>query len=383
MAAAYRGMNPDMVRLRHPLRTSVPPRVAVRAAIATRRALQRAADRVVPADVAVFERSAGFGATLILGALAELGVAERLADGPRTASELAGELGCNEDALHRVLRASAVFAFVRLDREGRFHATRMSRALLADARRATRDWCRYISSRSTIDAWQDLAATLQTGENGFRRVHGMSTWEWFSRHPEEEQTFAAAMRGLTESEAPGIVATYPFPASGSVCDIAGGAGTLLGHVLLARPHLRGVLVDGPGVLEAATAHLQSIGVRERVTFVEGDLFGEIDAGAELYLMKNVLHDWSDEACQRILANVAATMPSGSRLLILEGAIERNEPHPFMALADLQMMMICEEGRERSVTELQTLMHEAGLEPGDVRRTATGLALVEGVKRNGS
>ena len=374
-----------MIGRRHPDKTleptRMPPRAAVRAALGARRVLQRAADRVVPAEVAVFDHSTGFGATFILGALAELGIADRLAGGLCTAAELAAELECDEDALHRVLRASAVFDFVRLDRQGRFHATRLTRAVRTGTPRAVREWCLYISERSTIDAWQDLQETMRTGKNGFRRVHGMSTWEWFSSHPDEERTFAAAMRGLTEAEAPGIVAAYPFPETGSVCDIAGGIGTLLGHVLLARPGLEGVLVDGPGVLEEATAHLESVGVRDRVTLVEGDIFQHLGANADLYLMKNVLHDWNDEACQQILTNVAGTMPVGSRLVIIEGAIERNQAHPFMALADLQMMMVCEEGRERSIGELQALLRAAGLLPGDVRRTPTDLALAEGVKQS--
>jgi len=359
----------------------VPPRAAVRAALGVRRALQRAADRVVPAEVAVFDHSTGFGATFILGALAELGIADRLAGGPCTAAELAAELECDEDALHRVLRASAVFDFVRLDRQGRFHATRLSRAVRTGTPRAVREWCRYISQRSTIDAWQGLPETLRTGKNGFRRVHGMSTWEWFSSHPDEQRTFAAAMRGLTEADAPGIVATYPFPETGSVCDIAGGTGTLLGHILLARPLLQGVLVDGPGVLEEAAAHLESVGVRDRVTLAEGDIFGRMETTADLYVMKNVLHDWNDEACQQILATIAATMAPNSRLVIIEGAVERNQAHPFMALADLQMMMVCEDGRERSIGELQALLRAAGLLPSDVRRTPTDLALVEGVKQS--
>lgn len=362
---------------------SVPPRLAVQAVLGARRALQRAADRVVPAELAVFEHSTGFGSTMILGALAELGVADRLSGGPLTAGELAVDLDCNEDALHRVLRAAAVFDLVRLDRKGRFHATRLTRALRSGAPQAIREWCQYISQRSTIDSWQDLAETLRTGKNGFRRVHGMSTWEWFADHPDEERTFAAAMRGLTEAEAPGIVATYPFPDTGSVCDIAGGAGTLLGHVLQARPGADGVLVDGAGVLQEAVAHLRSVGVADRVSLVEGDIFRHIDAKADLYLMKNVLHDWDDQACRKILANVAATMPDDCRLVVIEGAIDRNEVHPLMAVADLQMMMVCEEGRERSIRELQALLETAGLEPGEVRRTPTDLALVEGVKRAAS
>ncbi|MBI2708846.1 MAG: hypothetical protein HYX34_04035 [Actinobacteria bacterium] len=362
------------------LTAKAPPRPVVHGVVRTRRFLQRLADRLVPADIAVFERSVGLAATMVLGTLADLGIAELLAAGPAPARELATRTGTDPDALHRLLRAAASQGFVGLDKRGRFRANRFTKVLRAKGNpHELNAWCRYISAPSTVDAWQDLRRTLDDGRNAFRRIHGMSTWEWFATHPDEERTFAAAMRGLTEQEAPGIVAAYPWPHTGTLCDIAGGAGTLVGHILQARPRLRGIVVDATRVLAEADSHLRRVGVRERVDLVPGDIFGALDATADVYVMKNVLHDWDDAACARILGGVAATMPRGSRLVVMEASLERNEPHPFAAVADIQMMVICEEGRERSVDELRALVHGAGLTPAAVRTTATDLALLEATK----
>jgi hypothetical protein len=225
-----------------------PPRAAVIAVTAARRALLSLADRLYPAHFALFDKTIGVGRTHVLGTLAELGVADLLADGPHTAEELAREVDVDADALHRVLRASAVEGLVKMDRRGRFKLTRLGQPLRSDSAHTLRDWPRYIASPATTHAWADLTASVRTGESAFPRVHGMSVWEWFAKHPDEERAFAGGMRRITEELAPAIVAGYEWPRDAVVCDVAGGVGTLLAAILRDRPDLRGVLVDGPGVL---------------------------------------------------------------------------------------------------------------------------------------
>ena len=152
-----------------------------------------------------------------------------------------------------------------------------------------------------------------------------------------------------------------------LCDVAGGVGTLLAAVLDARPGLRGVLVDAPGVLAEADGWLAGRGLRERVELAEGDIFRSLDAKADVYLMKNILHDWDDEACATILRTLRAAMPEGSRLVVVEYLQERNEANLIASLSDIQMMNVCDDGRERSAEEIQALFRGAGLRPGTGRQ----------------
>ena len=108
--------------------------------------------------------------------------------------------------------------------------------------------------------------------------------------------------------------------------MAGGVGTLLAAILDARPGLRGVLVDAPGVLAEADGWLSGRGLRDRVELAEGDIFQSLSAKADVYLLKNILHDWDDEACATILRTVRATMPAGARLVMVEYLQERNVPN---------------------------------------------------------
>jgi hypothetical protein len=162
-----------------------------------------------------------------------------------------------------------------------------------------------------------------------------------------------------------------------VCDVAGGVGTMLAAILGARPGLRGVLVEAPGVLAEADEHLREAGVRDRVELREGDIFERVDAKADVYALKDVLHDWDDERCVTILRTVRAAMPEGARAVLVELPQEPNEPDPIASLADLHMLTQCDGGRQRSIAELQELLRAADLTPGDVHRTA-GPALVEGL-----
>ena len=358
------------------------PHRLVRAWLGARRALLRLADAMLPAHLALFQHSLGIARTQLLAALAELGVADALADGPAGAPELAARLGLDADALHRALRAAAVDGVVALDRQGRFRLTRLGATLRADAPHAMGDWVRYLAAPSTAAAWGALAHAIRSGESAFAHVHGRSVWTWLAEHPAEERLFARAMRRLSEDEAPALVAAGDWPESGTVCDVAGGAGGLLAALLQARPGLRGVLVDAPGVLREADTALRRAGVRARVALVAGDLFAGVPVRADLYLLKNVLHDWDDARCQRILAGVRAAMRPGARLVVVELLQERGRPDPFASWVDLQMLTQSDGGRERSAAELQGLLRAAGLVPGPVRRTP-GSALVEAVAPGGT
>ena len=119
-----------------------------------------------------------------------------------------------------------------------------------------------------------------------------------------------------------------------MCDVAGGIGTLLAGVLRARPGLSGVLVDAPGVLREAEGHLRAPGPRPRRAS-EGNFFERVDAKADVYVMKDILHDWDDERCRRSCAPSARAMPAGAKLVLVETLQERNVVEPVASFVDVQ------------------------------------------------
>ena len=357
----------------------VPPRLVVRVLLHCRRWLQRLADAVVPARFVVAEQAVSLGKTHLLGLAARLRIADLLACEPCTAEELAQATGTHPDAMHRMMRAlvaSNVFALDALT--GQFRNNRLSEVLRTCNPRSARHFVEYFSTQSNVLAWADAEETLRTGTNAFERVHGMSVWDWLASHPAEERLFADAMAARTADDAAAIVAVYPFGDVHRVCDVAGGRGTLLAHVLAAHPRLCGVLFEAPGVARMARDLLHACRVVDRLEIVSGNVFENVPGGCDTYIVKDILHDWDDARALQILGNVRRVMRPGRRVLICETIVERMETALPGALMDVQMLMVCSGGRQRSRGEFATLLQQAGFACTRVLDTPLPISIVEGV-----
>jgi hypothetical protein len=269
--------------------------------------------------------------------------------------------------------------FFERDATGRYANNRLSRTLRAQERYDVASFARYFGSRSNVLAWADFPETLRSGKNAFERVHGKSVWEWFDAHPVERETFAKSMMAMTLADAPGIAATYPFGEVRRLCDVGGGRGTLLSEILVRHPHLRGVLCDYAGVLESARELLTTRGVADRVELVAGSFFddGSVPRGADAYVLKHILHDWDDARCIAILRNCRAAMVPGGRLLVIEALVEETS-EDYGALADLQMMVVCCDGRERGRAEYEQLLVAGGFRLARVMEAPTPVAILEAI-----
>ncbi len=337
------------------------------AVVAGSHVLRRFADAPLPAPARLANLVGGHAVTRLLATMAELRVADELGDESLTSGNLATRLGVDADTLHRLLRAAAAFDVVRMSQDGRVTLTSMGQCLREDAKDSIRDWVLYQVEEAHLRGWAGLTESVRTGEPAFPRENGVSICDWLAAHPAEERLFAGVMQRLTDLAGPQIAQAYDWPPSSTVCDVAGGVGTLLSHILDYDPTLRGVLVDGPGPLASAPEFLAGRGLEGRVELVEGDLFSEIGVVADVYLLKNVLHDWDDARCHTILSNLAAAMRQDDRLLVVEFLQEPHCPHPLAPLIDLQMLTQSDGGRERNVAEFGALLEGAGLVLGRVHR----------------
>src|SRR5262249_49614380 len=200
-----------------------------------------------------------------------------------------------------------------------------------------------------------LSQSIRTGRSAFREVHGTSLFDWFAAHPKDGQHFNAGIAGLTLAEAPLIAAAYPFPDGAVICDIGGGAGAPLAEILRRPPRAGGILVETPGVLAEAASYLRTAGLAARVELTEGDIFRDVQATANIYLLKWVLHDWDDQACQAILRRIAAAMPAGATLIIIEGVQPPNSPHPRFSMIDLQLLVAADGRRAPPLPDLAHLI----------------------------
>lgn len=368
---------PEMEALSGKPYPSLPPGFILRAVIGLRKFLQRFVDVFAPPDIALFERTVGVVHTQLLGAAARYRIADLLDGGPLATDEIARRIGTDPDATHRWLRALATTGVFVMHADGRCANNKLSRALRSNRLSAVREFSEYFASQSNTGAWGDFDNTLKTGKSAFERVHGTSVWSWFDAHPGERETFARAMMGMTAGQAPAVASLYPWKEVKTVCDVGGGRGTLLSELLVRHSHLKGMLCDAPGVIQSARQLLAQRGVEARVELVAGSFFDELPAGADAYVLKNVLHDWDDARSLKILSACRRAMQPGAKLVVVEQLTGRNQTDNFGPLSDVQMMVVCDDGRERSREDFHRLFVASSFEPGRVFEFPT-LAVIEGV-----
>lgn len=199
----------------------------------------------------------------------------------------------------------------------------------------------------------------------------MSYWDYLERHPEEGAMFNRALATMRPHHHAAVAAAYDFGDVRELVDVGGGCGQLTTRILAEHPAPRAVVMDAPGLRTQAEAHIAATGLSGRCAFVAGSFFESVPAGADLYLLGDILHDWPDAESLRILQAVRQGMTPQSRLLILEVLAS-----PAGAPGDLHMMVLFGEGRQRSPEEFAELFAAAGLSLSQVIGTGTDVSIVE-------
>ena len=113
--------------------------------------------------------------------------------------------------------------------------------------------------------------------------------------------------------------------------------------------------------------------------VPGDFFEAVPGGGDLYLLKSVLHNWDDARSRTILRNCRDSMPSRSRLLVIERVVPEGGGASDAKLFDINMLVTVG-GQERTEEEHRNLLHASGFELVRIIPTASQLSLIEGVPR---
>ena len=318
--------------------------------------------------------ASGAWVTQMIQVAAELGLADALAAGERDCDDLAASCGANGDALFRLLRGLASLGIFEETAPRRFALTPLAALLGSDHPQSLRQFARMLGEEHYL-SWADLLHSVRTGENAFRHRHGCSVFEWYARNPERGAIFDGAMGDRSRLQSEALLAAFDCSGIGQLVDVGGGRGELLMTVLRANPGLRGVVFDQPHVLEPVTVPADLDG---RLELVGGDFFASAPAGADAYLLKHILHDWDDDACRTILRQIRAAMAPGGRVLILQQVIPPgNDPFPGK-LADLNMLVMTEGGRERTSGEYALLLESAGLNLSRIHPTASAVSVVEAV-----
>ncbi len=313
---------------------------------------------------------------------AVLGVADILRDGEVGYLDVAHRAGANQDAMHRLLLALCTIGVCVETADDRFALTPMGQLLRADHPRSVRAWALWWGMQLWSD-WAGLLSTVRTGRSARSQTSGGDGFQQLEQDQERAEVFHEAMAQLSRLSACEVARRYDLSSFATVVDVGGGTGEFVLTLLEAFPNLRGLILDQQHAHASALKRIADRGLAARCEFREGDFFAELPAGADVYLLKSVLHDWDDKRCGLILSRCREAAGGAGRLLVVERAFpERLEPsseHRDVARSNLHMLL-AHGARERTREQLLALLQSAGFHPRHEVAVGMGLTLIEAVLR---
>jgi len=306
--------------------------------------------------------------------VAELGVADHIAPGtPQPVAALATATGTHERSLYRVLRFMASHGVFAESAPRSFDHTRLSQVLRSDAdgsyRAAARLFHRF------FPGWDGLDHAVRTGEPGFNKAFGQPVFDYVMANPEIGPILDAGMTSIHGYETGAMLDAYDFSSVRVLADIGGGNGSLLAGVLQRYSQMRGILFDLGHVVGRAAESLAQAGLAARCQVIEGSFFDSVPAGADAYLFRHIIHDWTDDQSVQILGHCRVAMPHDGRLLLVECVVPAGNAPSLSKDFDMTMLTF-PGGMERTEDDFRALLARAGFELTSVTPTTTMVSVVE-------
>ena len=301
--------------------------------------------------------------TAVIHIAAKLGLADLLADGPRTATELARLTDTHERSLLRLMRALNALGIFTEAGNGKFGLTELGGYLTAKSGRSLKAWA-LLEGDMLRANWSQMIESIRTGKTAAELAGGSP--ERFEEMARTNRAAAAlfneAMVSGTRLQIAALLAAYDFSGIPTLMDVGGGLGELISAIVQKYPSMRGIVFDLPHCEEAAVKNLAVSGGADRCRFIAGSFFEQVPAGADAIIMKHIIHDWNNERCVQILRNCHHALKPGAKLLVVDRVVparfEATPDHLAMALADLNMLR-GPGGCERTEGEHRSLLAEGG------------------------
>lgn len=297
----------------------------------------------------------------ILRALAELGVADLIAEEPRGVEELAEAAQVKEQPLLRVLRAAAALGIVHQEPDGRFALTPEGEPLRTGLPNSLRDLVIFSGDALLTAPYAEITHSVRTGRPAFEKIHGSPFYEHAETHPQDAALFDKTMVQRSWLTAVTLLRQVDLTGRTRLADIGGGRGHFLSEALRHHPGLEGLLFEREAVLEHARPLLEEGGVAGRVTLEAGDFFEKVPPGYEMYTLNAVLNGFDDADALRVLERVREAMGEDreARLYIFEKVMTASaNAWDYSKLIDMDMLVLFG-GRERTLEDWHRLTDAAG------------------------
>lgn len=311
----------------------------------------------------VMQLITGFYVSKAIFLATELGLVDQLAEKPQTGNELAEAGNFHPHALVRLLRLLAGAGLLEHHDDGRFSLTEKGALLRTGVPDSLRDVAWLFAGPHPQALWHELETGLRTDKPVFEKAFGVTAFGYFPQHPEEGMIFNRAMTYFAGKIAGAVNEAYDFSPFHTVVDVGGGQGMLVRSILAMNPHLKGILIDLPHVVDSARGEVAASDLADRMEIVGGSFFEGVPAGGDCYILKSVIHDWDDDFSRTILKHIHKVLPENGRLLIVEPVVAdtttTESPVDLMVAGSDINMMLTVGGAERTETEYRELLAGVG------------------------
>jgi multifunctional cyclase/dehydratase/O-methyltransferase len=298
----------------------------------------------------------------VVGALAELGIADLVAAGPRAVDDLADAADADPDALRRLLRcAAAVGVFAELP-DGRFGGTALSDGLRADAAGSVRPLALYNRMELLWRSYSEIMHTVRTGRPATPEALGAGVWEYLAERPATATRVYDVLNGMNRRLQDEYVVAVDPARFRRIADIGGGDGDFLSELLRHAPGTEGVLFELPERMAETARAVERYGCADRIGLVPGDFRTDpLPRGCDAYVLKGIVHNWDDEGARTILRGVRAAIgDTGAPLFVIEQVAAPPNTWDFGRFIDIDLLLVFG-GRMRDADDWRRLAADTGFE----------------------
>jgi acetylserotonin N-methyltransferase len=301
---------------------------------------------------------------------ASLGIFDLL---PATAGSLAQNLGLNADALERLLDGNVGIGLLEKRGAAYYNQPVAEVYLRKDSPHSLIGYVLY-SDRALYPMWAHLDDAMREGTNRWQQTFGTTgaIFDQFFRTEDDVRTFSMAMHGFGVRSSPEVVRAFDLSSFHRLVDLGGATGHLTIAACEAYPQLRGTVFDLARVVPIAQEFTGKSAAADRITCIAGDFFEDALPDADIYALGRILHDWSEPKIELLLRRIFSVLPKGGALLIAERLLVDDKSGPLSALMQSLNMLICTEGKERTLEEYRALASAAGF--SNVEGQTTGRAV---------
>lgn len=328
-----------------------------------------------PPNVRLIEMASVYEQAQCLYVVAKLKVADYLVDAPKDIESLATELNVQVEPLNRVLRYLHELGIFGRDSVGRYTLNKVSEFLVSNHPQSMQSVV-VLYNEEPYTAWSHLLHAVKTGENAFTHTYKMPLFEYHEAHPNSADIFNRGMTSISIPLDQAVACDYNFSIYHTLADIGGGQGNLLRQIIQRYPSVQGILFETAAVLtEEIKQQWRYDPLGSRIKLQIGDFFHSVPKDVDAYILKGVIHNWTDEKVVQIYKTIYQAMKPETQLLVMEPVILEDEPLRRAKLNLDVNMMVINNSQERTIEQHRRLLEKSGFKITKIVPTRSFISVI--------